>query len=293
MLQTAPVCSGAAPGRKRPCAPLNEGSPMKTITTCFDPDAQSPPERDYRDDRAGGRGDCCCWRWPAIRPTDPSFNTVGHYVTGRPAHNWTGMVGAYLSDAMLQLIGVAAFFLPLVLGRLGLCWMRSRPAGSPMAKTVGPGDVGGLCTGGDCVASGAHDVAALRCPSRERLGGCWRTFMVHYLNLPGACYRAGADGRAVALSGDDVYVQYGARVGDDPVRLCTGDVGSLGAVARADAQARNLRSKRRTAASASRPMRRLGERVNWPKRRSESSQEPESTTLLGSLFGWLGQEEED
>src|ERR1700727_471230 len=70
-------------------------------------------------------------------PTDPSFNTVGHYVSGRPAHNWTGMVGAYFSDAMLQLIGVACFFLPLVLGRLGLCWMRSRPAGSPMAKAVG------------------------------------------------------------------------------------------------------------------------------------------------------------
>ena len=70
-------------------------------------------------------------------PSDPSFNTVGSYIKGRPAHNWTGMVGAYLADATLQLIGIAAFFLPLVLGRLGLCWMRSRPAGSPMAKAVG------------------------------------------------------------------------------------------------------------------------------------------------------------
>src|SRR5260370_17302130 len=49
------------------------------------------------------------------------------------------MVGAYFADAMLQLIGVAAFFLPLVLGRLGVCWMRSRPAGSPLAKTIGLG----------------------------------------------------------------------------------------------------------------------------------------------------------
>ncbi|HMG03773.1 MAG TPA: DNA translocase FtsK [Edaphobacter sp.] len=70
-------------------------------------------------------------------PTDRSFNTVGSYVTGRPAHNWTGIAGAYLSDAMLQTIGVAAFFLPLVLGRLGICWMMSRPAGSPLAKAVG------------------------------------------------------------------------------------------------------------------------------------------------------------
>ena len=54
-------------------------------------------------------------------PTDPSLNTVGAYVTGRPAHNWTGIAGAYVSDAMLQAIGVAAFLLPLVLGRLGIC----------------------------------------------------------------------------------------------------------------------------------------------------------------------------
>src|SRR5438105_9078638 len=73
-------------------------------------------------------------------PTDPSFNTVGHYVTGRPAHNWTGMVGAYFADAMLQLIGVAAFFLPLVVERVGGCWMRSRPAGSDLAKPVGDGE---------------------------------------------------------------------------------------------------------------------------------------------------------
>ena len=59
-------------------------------------------------------------------PTDPSFDTVGRYATGRPAHNWTGMVGAYVADGLLQLIGVAAFFLPLVLGRLGICWMRSQ-----------------------------------------------------------------------------------------------------------------------------------------------------------------------
>src|SRR5882757_7496107 len=70
-------------------------------------------------------------------PTDRSFNTVGGYVAGRPAHNWTGIAGAYLSDSMLQVIGIAAFFLPLVLGRLGICWMMSRPAGSPLAKAVG------------------------------------------------------------------------------------------------------------------------------------------------------------
>ena len=70
-------------------------------------------------------------------PTDPSFNTAGSYATGRPAHNWVGMVGAYVSDGLLQLFGVAVFFLPLLLFRLGARWMRSRSAGSTLSKLIG------------------------------------------------------------------------------------------------------------------------------------------------------------
>ena len=62
-------------------------------------------------------------------PTDPSFNTVGHYVTGRPAHNWTGIVGAYFADAMLQLIGVAAFF-------FRWCWDGWASAGCARGRRV-------------------------------------------------------------------------------------------------------------------------------------------------------------
>ena len=70
-------------------------------------------------------------------PSDPSFDTVGGTLAGaRPAHNWTGMIGAYTADAMLQLLGVAAFFLPLLLVRVGVCWMRSRPSGSPTGKLL-------------------------------------------------------------------------------------------------------------------------------------------------------------
>src|SRR3979490_1343935 len=138
-----PLCSGSAqwvcvPRRDRPCVPLNEGSPMKTIRLV------SAPTRNRRLNEIIGMvvlvgAALLLLALASYTPTDPSFNTVGHYVTGRPAHNWTGIVGAYFADAMLQLIGVAAFFLPLVLGRLGICWMRSRPAGSPMAKTIGLG----------------------------------------------------------------------------------------------------------------------------------------------------------
>src|SRR5271155_2437173 len=118
-------------------------------------------------------------------PTDPSFDTVGQYVKGRPAHNWTGMVGAYLADAMLQLIGVAAFFLPLVLGRLGLCWMRSRPAGSPLAKSVGLGMWVVFGPAAIGLLPGAlmwrHSL-----PIEGTTGQLLSDFFVHYLNLPGA-----------------------------------------------------------------------------------------------------------
>jgi DNA segregation ATPase FtsK/SpoIIIE, S-DNA-T family len=72
----------------------------------------------------------------SYHPTDPSLNTVGGYATGQ-AHNWTGLIGATVSDILLQLEGVAAFMIPLMLGALGWTWLRSRPAGSPVAKVSG------------------------------------------------------------------------------------------------------------------------------------------------------------
>jgi S-DNA-T family DNA segregation ATPase FtsK/SpoIIIE len=71
----------------------------------------------------------------SYHPTDPSLNTVG--AAGRQAHNWTGVIGATVSDLLLQLEGVAAFFIPLMLGALGWTWLRSCPAGSPTAKVSG------------------------------------------------------------------------------------------------------------------------------------------------------------
>ena len=68
----------------------------------------------------------------SYRPTDPSFNTVG--ALGRPVHNWIGLIGASLSDILLQLEGVAAFLIPVMLGILGWTWLRSRPAGSLARK---------------------------------------------------------------------------------------------------------------------------------------------------------------
>jgi S-DNA-T family DNA segregation ATPase FtsK/SpoIIIE len=69
----------------------------------------------------------------SYHPTDPSFDTVG----SAPFRNWIGPAGAYLGDCILQLEGVSAFLLPILLGALGWTWMFSRPAGSPGSKTIG------------------------------------------------------------------------------------------------------------------------------------------------------------
>ncbi len=69
----------------------------------------------------------------SYHPTDPSFNTDGSGLV----RNWIGPAGAYTSDVLLQIEGLSAFFLPLLLGALGWTWMRSRPAGSPGAKLTG------------------------------------------------------------------------------------------------------------------------------------------------------------
>jgi S-DNA-T family DNA segregation ATPase FtsK/SpoIIIE len=70
-------------------------------------------------------------------PTDPSWNSVGGSGGTRPAHNWTGVVGAYGSDLLLQWLGVAVLFVPLLLLRLGFSWMRSRSFGSTGSRLLG------------------------------------------------------------------------------------------------------------------------------------------------------------
>ncbi len=66
--------------------------------------------------------------------SDPSLNTA----TGAPApHNWIGLFGAYISDLLLQSLGLTAFLLPLWLGAVSWTWMRSRPGGSPVLRWVG------------------------------------------------------------------------------------------------------------------------------------------------------------
>ncbi len=121
----------------------------------------------------------------SYHPTDPSLNTVGGSAAGRQAHNWTGLIGATISDLLLQLEGVAAFFVPLMVGALGWTWLRSRPAGSPTAKISGvllylvfAPAVFGLIPG--------HLRWMHALPIEGLTGRLVGDNLVHYLNVPGA-----------------------------------------------------------------------------------------------------------
>lgn len=70
-------------------------------------------------------------------PLDPSFNSASVLTGSRAARNWIGIIGAYLSDLILQFWGIGAFLLPLFLGMLGVRRFRSRAVQTPIAKTLG------------------------------------------------------------------------------------------------------------------------------------------------------------
>jgi S-DNA-T family DNA segregation ATPase FtsK/SpoIIIE len=218
-------------------------------------------------------------------PTDPSFNTVGRYVTGRPAHNWTGMVGAYLADAMLQLIGVAAFLLPLVLGRLGICWMRSRPAGSPLAKTIGLGMWVVFAPAAIALLPGTMQWRG-SLPVEGTEGRLLADFMVHYLNLPGAAivltlmvavslYLATTFTFNTAREWATIRFGFVQRLWDWWVNRRNKRVGAEAAMEEA------YGSKREQAEAKARRARELAEEAE------QKRLAPEPTTLLGGLFGWL------
>jgi S-DNA-T family DNA segregation ATPase FtsK/SpoIIIE len=221
-------------------------------------------------------------------PADPSFNTVGHYVTGRPARNWTGMVGAYFADAMLQLIGVAAFFLPLVLGRLGICWMRSRPAGSPLAKTIGLGMWVVFAPAAIALLPGAM-LWRNSLPIEGTSGRLLADFLVHYLNLPGAAivltlmvavslYLATTFTFNTAREWATIRFGFLQRLWEWWVQRRSRRTGF--AVSQ-NSNEESYGSKREQADAKARRARELAEAAERKRL------EPQSPTLLSGLFGWL------
>jgi S-DNA-T family DNA segregation ATPase FtsK/SpoIIIE len=70
-------------------------------------------------------------------PLDPSFNSASVLTGSQSARNWVGLVGAIVSDLLLQALGIGAFLVPVFLGAMGSRWFRSRKITSPVAKSLG------------------------------------------------------------------------------------------------------------------------------------------------------------
>ncbi len=215
--------------------------------------------------------------------TDPSLNTVGGDTAGGRPHNWTGVVGAYVSDAMLQMIGVAAFFLPLLLGRLGVCWMLSRPVGSPTAKTIGlvmwlvfaPAWVGLLP--GHLLWRGALPIEGV---SGRLLGDA----VVQYLNVPGALMVLSL----MVLMSLYLATTFTFNTSREWVGARFGFLGRIGdrvaqwrhqrRLAKAGAETEIFGRKREEVEKAARR----------EEQRAQGAAGDRSSTLLGGLFGWWG-----
>ena len=228
-------------------------------------------------------------------PGDPSFDTVGGYASGRPAHNWTGMVGAFAADAILQMIGIAAFFLPLVAGRLGVCWMRSRPAGSPKAKMIGLAMWIVFAPAAIALLPG-HLMWRHTLPIAGVTGRLLADMLVHFLNLPGATIVlalmvALSMYLATTFTFNTAQEWASIRFGFIPAlwdrwmnfrnrranaRLEKSGELEAGKLTREEAK---FLSKREKMEEKARLAREAAERA---------ANAPESATLLSSLFGWLG-----
>ena len=70
-------------------------------------------------------------------PLDPSMNSASILTGSHSARNWIGILGAYLSDLVLQFWGIGSFLLPVFMAMLGARWFRSRAVQTPIAKTLG------------------------------------------------------------------------------------------------------------------------------------------------------------
>ena len=130
-------------------------------------------------------------------PLDPSLNSASVLTGSRVARNWIGVVGAVVSDIVLQVFGVGAFLLPLFPAILGARWFRSQKIGSPIAKSLG-----GAWLVVFVPALLALFPGNLRwlgvIPIEGLIGRIVGDFLIHYFNLAGA-YIVCATVLAVAL----------------------------------------------------------------------------------------------
>jgi len=130
-------------------------------------------------------------------PLDPSFNSASVLTGSQSARNWIGLVGAIVSDLMLQGLGIGAFLVPVFLLALGSRWFRSRKVVSPIAKSLGAAWLLLFVPALLALMPGhVRWVGAI--PMEGLAGRIVGDILIHYLNLAGA-YIVCATVLAVAL----------------------------------------------------------------------------------------------
>jgi S-DNA-T family DNA segregation ATPase FtsK/SpoIIIE len=118
-------------------------------------------------------------------PLDPSFNSASVLTGSHVARNWIGIVGAYLSDMVLQFWGVGAFLFPVFMFMIGNRWFRSRSVQSPVAKTLGGIWLLMFVPALLAILPG-HFRWMGAIPIEGLVGRILGDFLIHYLNVAGA-----------------------------------------------------------------------------------------------------------
>ena len=151
-------------------------------------------------------------------PLDPSFNSASVLTGSQSARNWVGLVGAIVSDLLLQGLGIGAFLVPVFLGALGSRWFRSRKVTSPVAKSLGA--IWLLVFVPALLALMPGHVRWMGVIPMEGPGRTHRRRCPHPLLESGRriyCVRHDFGGRAI--SHDSLLFRFPASLGADPFRL--------------------------------------------------------------------------
>jgi S-DNA-T family DNA segregation ATPase FtsK/SpoIIIE len=115
-------------------------------------------------------------------PLDSSWNTAAS--SAKPV-NLTGLVGASISDLLLQGFGLGAYAVPILVLMLAWQWMRGIEIAAPWARIVG----GFAWVGATCTALGFfkewHPIADA-IPAGGLIGGVMADYLMSAMNLTGA-----------------------------------------------------------------------------------------------------------
>ena len=121
-------------------------------------------------------------------PLDPSWNTS---TSVSKSVNLTGLVGASLSDFLLQVFGLGAYVFPLLILMLAWRWLRGTAIAAPWARLAG----GLTWVGSTCTALGLfkdwHPIAGA-IPAGGLIGLVTADYVVSKMNLTGAVLVTGA-----------------------------------------------------------------------------------------------------